>query len=345
MKRKLGRFFARVSGVLRRVWRWLIPAADRTEVQLAPPRPDAPVPTVTREVVDLEFEEIRAALAAEPSVNASAPEAPRRPSPRPAEVQRFDEPGATKAVPIEVEPQATPPAEPPKVVADAEALNAPASADPRPADVSAGAEPVYKSPKYGREPRAKAKLAAPRPTPAAAPVPPKVEEPKPLVEPERPIEDAAVADLLARIDSFINMGELPTVAPESVIAVEPELLVEEPPVRKQIVEQLAAEQVPSPEVQPEAPAPTRPDPWEFIGSLRDGKPPELVSEPVALAEVLPEPVRPRRQRRWSSPRPRPWRRAALRCRSSRTHTSRRSLTPVSRRARPKHQRSSPASKP
>ncbi|MEZ0313184.1 MAG: segregation/condensation protein A [Myxococcota bacterium] len=210
MKRKLGRFFARFSGVLRRVWRWLLPTPGRTEVQLAPPRPDAPSPAVTREVIDLEFEEIRAALAAEPSVTAAAPDAPRRP--------------------------------------------APAAPPPEPAPVEA---PAYKAPKYGREP--KAKLAAPRPTPIAPRVEAKAEEPKAPVAPTTPLEDTAVADLIARVDMFMHMGDLPLAPPESVIAVEPELLVEEPTVRQQIVEQLLAEQMAAaePEVadEPVAPAP------------------------------------------------------------------------------------------
>ncbi len=269
MKRKLGRIFARVTGVLRRVWRWFLPNPGRTEVQLDAPRPPEQTPTVTREVVDLEFEEIRAALAAEPSVSAAAPEARRR-DVRPIEALRFGEVREVAPAPPPVE-VAEP--EPPVVAAPVVEETLP-----------------YKPPKYGREPKVRVNLAAPRPKKSI------VEEPKAAVAPDD-LEDNTVAELIARVDMFANMGDLPVAAPESVMAVEPELLIEEPPVRQQIVEQLAAEQAPEPvaeqvlEPEPVSVAPSPSDPWDFIASMRDGQPPpELVSEPVALAEVLPEPI-------------------------------------------------------
>ncbi len=253
MKRTLGRFFARVSGVLKRVWRWCFPTqAGRTEVQLTPPRPDEPKPAVTREVIDLEFEEIRAALAAEPSVNAAAPEAPRRVPPRPIDTLRFGEPPGVRldAAPEVTKVDVAPTAEATRVeiAPPVETTRVDVPLPSPPAELSKPEEPVarepsYRTPKYGRDVKAsKPKLAAPRPTPAAAPV---IAKPAPLVEPDQPLEDKAVADLIARVDMFMNMGDVPP-PKVSAEAVNPELLIEGPTVREQVVAQMIAERLMEP---------------------------------------------------------------------------------------------------
>ncbi len=287
MKRTLGRFFARVSGVLKRVWRWCFPTqAGRTEVQLTPPRPDEPKPAVTREVIDLEFEEIRAALAAEPSVNAAAPEAPRRVPPRPIDTLRFGEPpgvrldAAPEVTKVDVAPTAeatrvdiAPPVETTRVDVP---LPSPPAELSKPEEPVVG-EPSYRTPKYGRDVKAsKPKLAAPRPTPVAAPVNAKSEKPAPLAEPNKPLEDKAVADLIARVDMFMNMGDVPP-PKVSAEAVNPELLIEGPTVREQVVAQMIAERLMEPAGSEELEMAEA----EEIVAPADAEEPAVVGAPVA----------------------------------------------------------------